>query len=102
MSAAVGLVTQAYDAIDFNVPSKLMNLMGYGIPVVAAVRPDSEVARLVERTGAGWVTTNPEECAATLAEVLTDDDERARRGAAGLAFAQREFTPGRVAERFEG
>ena len=48
MSAAVGLVTQAYDGIDFNVPSKLMNFMAYGIPVVASVRPDSEVARVIE------------------------------------------------------
>ena len=28
-SAAVGLVSQSYDAIDFNVPSKLMNFMAY-------------------------------------------------------------------------
>jgi colanic acid biosynthesis glycosyl transferase WcaI len=101
MSAAVGLVSQDYDAIDFNVPSKLMNFMAYGIPVVAAVRPDSEVARVVERAGAGWVTESPEECAAILAEVLPNAQERESRGAAGLVFAQREFAPERVAEQFE-
>ncbi len=53
-SAAVGLVSQRYDGADFNLPSRLMNFMGHGVPVVAAVRPDSEVARIVRASkGAG-------------------------------------------------
>jgi colanic acid biosynthesis glycosyl transferase WcaI len=100
-SAAVGLVSQTYDGIDFNVPSKLMNFMGQGIPVVAAVRADSEVARVVKRAGAGWVTTSPEEVASTLARVLSDSQAREQCGAAALDFATSEFSPAMVAERVE-
>jgi colanic acid biosynthesis glycosyl transferase WcaI len=101
MRAAIGLVTQRYEGIDFNVPSKLSNFMGYGIPVVAAVRPESEVARIIERRRAGWVTTSPAECAATLARALADPNERERRGDAALEFARRELTPERVADQIE-
>ena len=45
--AAVAVVSQGYEGIDFNVPSKLMNFMAYGIPTVASVRADSEVARII-------------------------------------------------------
>jgi len=45
--AAVAVVSQSYEGAEFNVPSKLMNFMGYGLPVVASVRPDSEVARIL-------------------------------------------------------
>lgn len=101
MSATLALVSQQYEGIDFNVPSKLMNFMGHGVPVVAAVRPESEVARLVEEAGCGWVTESPEECAATLARVIPDAGERGRRGEAGLRFAQERFAPQRIAEQFE-
>jgi colanic acid biosynthesis glycosyl transferase WcaI len=101
LRAAVGLVTQSYDGFDFNVPSKLSNFMGHGLPVVAAVRPESEVARIIDASGAGWVTVSPTECAATLAQVLADPAERARRGEAALAFAQSELTPDRAAARIE-
>jgi colanic acid biosynthesis glycosyl transferase WcaI len=102
--AAVGVVTQHYEGFDFNVPSKLMNFMGSGIPVVASVREDSEVARLLERSGGGWISDSarPENFATTLAQALADPRERSRRGAAALRFAQDHFTPDRVAEAFEG
>ena len=99
--AAVGVVTQSYDGIDFNVPSKLMNFMGSGTPVIAAVRPESEVARLVDRSGGGWVTTSSEDAAAELARVLREPLEREERGRAALAFAQRHFSPQVLAERIE-
>ncbi len=35
--AALAIVSQHNDGADFNVPSKLMNFMGFGLPVVAAV-----------------------------------------------------------------
>ncbi len=49
---AVAVVSQGYEGIDFNVPSKLMNFMAYGIPTVASVRADSEVARIIRRPAA--------------------------------------------------
>lgn len=101
--AAVALVTQRYEGLDWNLPSKLMNFMGYGIPVVAAVRPDSEVASIVRESGCGWVSDNrdPAECAQVIAAALRHPEERRRRGARGLAFAHHQFSPERAADRFE-
>lgn len=100
--ATVALVSQQYEGLDFNVPSKLMNFMGYGIPTVAAVRPESEVARIVEVSGGGWVATSPRDCAETLAAALTAPEERQRRGEAALRFAREHFTPEISTAAFEG
>ena len=53
--ATIGLVPQRPDVDEFNLPSKLMNLMSGGVPVLASVNPSSEVARIVRESGAGWV-----------------------------------------------
>jgi glycosyltransferase involved in cell wall biosynthesis len=101
--ATVGAVTQRYGGADFNVPSKLMNYMACALPVVASVRSNSEVARIVERSGCGWVTDSqdPGAFARTVAEVVRNPEELARRSAAGLEFARRELTPAGQAERAE-
>lgn len=101
--AAIAIVSQQYEGLDFNVPSKLMNFMGYGLPTLAAVRPDSEVARIVSDSGGGWVTTGSDPLALSrqLAEALRSPDERGRRGERALAFARENFAPGSVAARFE-
>jgi len=101
--ATLGVVSQRPDVSEFNVPSKLMNYMARGLPVLASVRADSEVAGLVEESGAGWVTdcANPSEFAAKAAEVVRNRDELARRGKAGLQYALGHFAPERTAEAFE-
>ena len=101
--AAIAVVSQGYAGIDFNVPSKLMNFMGYGIPVVASVGPDSEVARIIHASGGGWVTDSADTgaLAACLVDLLAQPDALAQRGAAALRFAQLHFSPDKAAERFE-
>jgi len=101
--AAVAVVSQCYQGVDFNVPSKLMNFMAYGIPTVASVHADSEVARIINASGGGWVTDSSDtgQLATKLAEVLDDAPALKARGEAALMFAQRNFSPGHAAERFE-
>jgi colanic acid biosynthesis glycosyl transferase WcaI len=101
--AAVAIVSQQYQGEDFNVPSKLMNFMGFGRPTLAAVRPDSEVARIVTEAGAGWVTSGSaeQELAGQLVHALRDEDDRAQRARQALAFAQENFTPTAIAQQFE-
>ena len=101
--ATVAVVTQGYEGVDFNVPSKLMNFMGYGIPTVASVRADSEVARIIGRSGGGWVTasSDPAQAATQIAAALGDPGARAQRGQAALDFARSNFSPEQSAERFE-
>ena len=101
--ATVAVVSQRYEGVDFNVPSKLMNFMAVGLPVVAAVRPDSEVARIIRASGGGWVTEggDPREFPALVMTALTNEPERERRAHAALCFAQEQFDPARLASQFE-
>jgi colanic acid biosynthesis glycosyl transferase WcaI len=101
--ATVGIVSQRADLTEFNVPSKLMNLLAYGIPVVASVRRPSEVERIVLDAGGGWITESarPDEYTDAVATALGDSDERRARGTAGFDFARRNLTPDGLAERFE-
>jgi colanic acid biosynthesis glycosyl transferase WcaI len=101
--ATVGLVSQRADVAEFNLPSKLMNYMAYGIPVVASVRVGSETAHIVEESGAGWVTdaSDPAQFARTTARVLQDPDALEAAGLAGFEFANEEFHPNSVAQKFE-
>jgi colanic acid biosynthesis glycosyl transferase WcaI len=101
--ATIGLVPQRADVDEFNLPSKLMNLLARGVPVLASVNPTSEIARIVSESGAGWVVdaADPDEFPRALRDILGDRGELERRGAAGLEFARRNFTPEVVAARFE-
>jgi colanic acid biosynthesis glycosyl transferase WcaI len=102
-SSSLGLVSQRADIVEFNLPSKLMNYMAHGIPVIASVNPASETARIVREAQAGWVTdaAEPAQFAARAAEVLSDRAALDRAGKAGFAYAQQNFAAARVAERFE-
>jgi len=101
--ADLALVTQQYDGAEFNIPSKLMNFMAYGLPVLAAVNPRGEVARIIEKAGAGWVvdSSQPERLPEKIRELLANPREIAHRGAAAARYAERNFTQAGYAERFE-
>ena len=100
---SIAFVSQSYEGAEFNIPSKIMNFMAYGLPVLAAVNPAGEVAKIVEEAGAGWVvdSSRPETFPAKLAELLADPTEVERRGRASYEYAQRHFTQVGFAERFE-
>jgi colanic acid biosynthesis glycosyl transferase WcaI len=102
-SATLGVVTQQYDGTEFNLPSKIMNYMAYGLPIIAAVNPSSEAARLVGQSGSGWVadSSDPGAFPRTVVEALADRGELRRRGQAGLDFAKAHFSRQGFAERFE-
>jgi putative colanic acid biosynthesis glycosyltransferase WcaI len=101
--ATLGLVSQRSDIEEFNIPSKLMTLMGRGIPVLASVSPRSEVARIVEGSGGGWVadSSRPEEAARVAREAARNLEEVERRAKAAHAFAREHFAPEQLAGRFD-
>lgn len=101
--ASIGLVSQQYDGAEFNTPSKLMNFMTYGLPILAAVNPDGEVARIVHESGAGWVvdSSDPDALPAKVAALADQPEEIRRRGRAARVYAERQFTRERFVERFE-
>jgi colanic acid biosynthesis glycosyl transferase WcaI len=102
--ASIGLVSQRGDISEFNLPSKLMNYMSYGIPVLASVNPRSETARIVRESGGGWVTdaADPGQFVSTVTRVLSDRSALRQAGRAGHAYARQNFAPAAVAARFEG
>ena len=98
--ATAGVVSQRSDIVEFNVPSKLMNYMMRGLPVIALARAESEVSRIVTEAGAGWVVSDRDSLAAAL-RALRDADLRRRVGAAAADFAQSRFSVEHFAENFE-
>lgn len=102
-SASLALVSQHHGRIEFNLPSKLMTFMSYGLPVLAAVDPDSECARLVREADGGWVvdSAEPDLFPKAVATALGDRDDLRRRGAAAKRYADEHFSPEGFAERFE-
>jgi colanic acid biosynthesis glycosyl transferase WcaI len=102
-SANLALVSQSYDGTEFNLPSKLMNFMMYGLPVIAAVNPRGEVARIVNESGGGWVadSSDPDSFPRTVARAHADPSEVARRSRAARLFAEKRFASRAFADRFE-
>jgi colanic acid biosynthesis glycosyl transferase WcaI len=102
-SATIAFVSQQYEGAEFNIPSKIMNFMAYGLPVLAAVNPSGEVAKIVDEADAGWVvdSSDPDSFPRKLAEILSAPAEIAMRGRSAHQYAQRHFTQAGFAERFD-
>jgi len=102
-NATIAFVSQHHTGAEFNIPSKLMNFMAYGLPVLAAVKPGSEVASIVEQSGGGWVvdSSDPASFPRKLAELLERPDEVQARSTAALRYAEQHFTVYNFADRFE-
>jgi len=98
----LGAVTQTYSGGEFNVPSKLMNYLSAGLPVVASVRPESEAGRIVDESGAGWVSDSSDLSGFTdsIVEAMADPAELSKRGEAGLGFARKNLTPDTLVDKF--
>ena len=98
--ATAGVVSQRSGIVEFNVPSKLMNYMMRGLPVIALARAEAEVSRIVTEADAGWVVSDRTGLAAALL-ALRDEALRRRVGAAAADFAQARFSIEHFAEDFE-
>jgi colanic acid biosynthesis glycosyl transferase WcaI len=101
--ASLAVVTQSFSGTEFNLPSKLMNFMAYGLPVVAAVNPRSEVARLVDEAGCGWIadSSQPDAFPVTVAAALKSPTEMAERGRRARAYAEAHFSRDGFGSRFQ-
>ncbi len=101
--ADVAFVSQRYDGSEFNIPSKLMNFMAYRLPILAAVNPSGEVARIVTESGGGWVvdSSDPNAFPRQVARLLYARSELAARAADARRYAETHFTQAGFAARFE-
>ena len=86
-----------------SVPSKTFSVLAAGRPIVASVDNGSEVARVLERAGAG-IAVPPEDAEAFTKAIrrLTESPDEARAmGAAGRAFVETWASPAAIAEAYE-
>jgi colanic acid biosynthesis glycosyl transferase WcaI len=102
-SADIAFVSQLYEGSEFNIPSKLMNFMAYGLPVLAAVNPAGEVARLVKESGGGWVvdSSDPGAFPRELARLHRERGELRERAERAASYARENFSQAGFAARFE-
>lgn len=92
--ATLALVSQQYVGGEFNIPSKMMNFMAYGLPILASVDPRGEVARIIEQSNGGWVVDSrqPESFPRVVADLLARPEELAHRGRAAERYARENFS----------
>lgn len=86
-----------------SVPSKTYSILAAGRPLVASVDLGSEVARVLDRSGAG-VAVGPEnalELTAAIRRLLEDPAEMDSMGAAGRRFIEDWASPAAIAEAYE-
>ncbi len=86
-----------------SVPSKTYSILAAGRPLIASVDHNSEVARIVERAGAGIAVPPDDGEALTKAiqRLLDSPEEIERMGRAGRAFVETWASPAAVAEAYE-
>ena len=102
-SADVLLVILEQDASRYSVPSKVLNYLCAGRPILALLSPENAVAQTVTAAGAGIVVApgDPAAAAAALNKLLSDPAERDRMGSAARAYAERTFDVRAVGDRFQ-
>jgi colanic acid biosynthesis glycosyl transferase WcaI len=102
-AADIHLVTLKRGLARSSVPSKTYSILAAGRPLVASVDEGSEVARTVERAGAG-VATPPEDAEAftkALRSLIDSPSELDRMGADGRRFVETWASPTAVARAYE-
>jgi colanic acid biosynthesis glycosyl transferase WcaI len=102
-SADVLLVVLESNASRYSVPSKVLNYLCAGRPVLALLPPDNAVAHMVEAAEAGIVVApgDTDAASAALNSLLASPVARAAMGTAARRYAEGTFDVTRVADRFE-
>jgi colanic acid biosynthesis glycosyl transferase WcaI len=105
MLAAIdlGLIVQQSTVSDIVFPSKTVTLLAAARPVGAAVSANSEIGRVIRRSGGGIVTEpeNAEALTATIQDLLCDPAKRLAMGECGREYALQHWNETRVLSSFE-
>ncbi len=99
-AADAGILVQRSTVRNMALPSKLATYFAAGLPIVAAVDDDDDVAREVRSAGAGLVipAESPTALLDALSTLMQSETLAAHAGRAGAAFAQSELAPSRAFE----
>ena len=102
--ADVHLLPQRADAADLVMPSKLTGMLASGRSVLATAMPETELGRVVTQDAACGLVVPPENAAAmaeALRALVADPAQRAKLGANGRQYAERELSRDVILRRFE-
>jgi colanic acid biosynthesis glycosyl transferase WcaI len=88
---------------EFSVPSKILNYLCAGKPILAVVPPENMAGEMITRASAGWVVSarEPELAPACLLEALGNEAQLARFSRNAREFAEVEFGIERIGQQFE-
>jgi colanic acid biosynthesis glycosyl transferase WcaI len=102
-SADVLLVVLESNASRYSVPSKVLNYLCAGRPVLALLPADNAVASMIEAAEAGLVVApgDAEAASAALRSLLASPVARAAMGIAARRYAEHTFDVIRVGDRFD-
>lgn len=102
-SADVLLAILEPDASRYSVPSKVLTYLCAERPLVTVMAPDNSAARVVRDAGAGRVVPPGDRAGLVeaLRDLVADPGLRSQMGAAARRYAEENFDPARVADRFE-
>jgi len=90
------------DASRYSVPSKVLNYLCAGRPVLALLPSDNAVAEIVRSADAGLVAPpGSDEAAEALDRLLSDEDLRTTMAANGRNYASRVFDLTLIGDSFE-
>jgi len=102
-SADVLVVMLERDASRYSVPSKVLNYLCAGRPVLALLPGNNAVAQMIEATHAGLVVDpgNADEASAALNRLLKDSSAREKMGVAARRYAEQAFDVHAVGDLFD-
>lgn len=101
--ADLHVIPQRREAADLVLPSKLLNILAVGRPVVVTATPGTELAEVVTAAHAGVVVEpdDPAALAAAVHELARDPTRRDAMGASGRAWVAAHFGADAVLGRIE-
>jgi glycosyltransferase involved in cell wall biosynthesis len=99
-TADLAMVLLEPDAGMFSVPSKVLSYLCAGRAVVAAVPAENLAARVLVRSGAGWLATpgDHDGFAAHVRRALCEPSTAAHMGESGRSYAENRFEITRIAD----
>lgn len=99
--ADIHLLPQKLEVADLVMPSKLINMVASGRPVVSGANPGTEIAEVGSQCGLVVEPENPEAMADAVLYLANNRDERLRLGEAAREFALRNLNHESILGNFE-
>lgn len=101
-TADVSIVPQRKEAKDIVLPSKVLNIMASGRPIIATAEPDSELGRIIDDAKCGLLVEpgNAEELSKAILHFKDNPDEAEVFGINGRDYLDKHFTKDRILAGF--